>query len=83
MNNFEKNEKFQKLSKELGEEQTKLVLQIIDSSMGDFKTYMDSKFDHLENNINLVNEKYKLLIWMMGAGFTLFGVLMTILKVLG
>ena len=52
-------EKFRKLEESAGKEASSALLQIIEIKMSDFKSYIEQKFDAMNDKITSMNEKFE------------------------
>jgi hypothetical protein len=58
MNNKEKFKKYSALSEKFGNEAAENITEIIDLSMFDFKTYVDRRFEHLNQKFESIDQKF-------------------------
>ncbi len=70
------NEELRKLEQQAGKESSVALLQILEFRMEDFKSYIDQRFSHID-------QRFSTLQWMMGIGFTVLALLITLLKFIG
>lgn len=70
------NEELRNSEKQAGKKSSDALLQIIEFRMEDFKSYIDRRFSNID-------QRFSILQWMMGIGFTVLALLITLLKFIG
>ena len=77
-------EKFRKLEESAGKEASSALLQIIEIKMSDFKSYIEQKFDAIddkfEQRFTAIEQRFTSIQWMIGISFTALGILIVLLK---